>query len=146
MKRLDLGSTYMFDEPKEDDLLVETCLDGSFCYVEDSNYGDPIPSAIQMFSDYKQLPFADGTFDEVAGSCFLEEETINDQRRAYAEIHRILKLGGTLTVKGCGPALRRRYYDTAIAVGFQLIAKACIYTDPDEGWLYDVGYTFRRIM
>ena len=144
MKCLDLGSTYMFDETKKADLLVETCTDGSFCYDEGSNYGDPVPSAIQMFSDYKQLPFVGETFDEVAGSCFLEEETIDEQLRAYKEVYRVLKPGGTLTVKGCGPALRRRYYDTATEAGFRLVGKAAIYPDNDEGWLYDMGYTFRK--
>jgi hypothetical protein len=64
---------------------------------------------------------------------------------AFKEVARVLKPGSLLTVKGCGPALRR-YYDAALAAGFEIVTPATIYAE-DLGdawqWAYDRPYTFR---
>lgn len=147
MNYLDLGSTYQFSEAvlEPGDMLVEVCDDGTFCYDAQSFWGDEIPEAHQLFGDYVVgLPFPSNFFDKAAGSCFLEHYE-PDMSAAFKEVARVLKPGGLLTVKGCGAA-SRRYYDDALAAGFEIVTPATIYAEDlgDEWqWGYDRPYTFQ---
>ena len=147
MKHLDLGSTYQFGgmEPKlTDDTLVEVNNDGTFCYNDvDAMWGPEIAGALQVLGDYVEgLPFPDNYFDLAAGSCFLEYREPM-MLKAFKEVFRVLKPGGFLKVKGCSPA-SRRYYDDAVAAGFEIWSPAAIYWDESDGWSYDTPYYFMK--
>lgn len=84
MKRLlDLGGTACY----EDQNAVGVSLDGS---------GSDDEITPRIIADYNRAPFADNTFDEAVGSCYLEEEV------DWAELFRLLKPGAKAIVMSCG--------------------------------------------
>lgn len=66
-------------------------------------------------ADVTALPFADGTFDVVIAMHMLYH--VADQERAVAELHRVLKPGGTLAVTNNGADNLRQLYALTTTLG-----------------------------
>lgn len=66
-------------------------------------------------ADVTALPFADGTFDVVIAMHMLYH--VADQERAVAEIHRVLKPGGSLAVTNNGADNLRELYALTTTLG-----------------------------
>lgn len=114
MKRLDLGGTACYEDPRES---VSISLDGS-------NSDDMLTPVV--VGDYTRCPFPNNTFDEAFGCCVLEGDYVELQALA-AELLRVMKPGARVIIKGCDePSL---YKDTEpfLAAGFVLIEDAAVY-------------------
>jgi SAM-dependent methyltransferase len=106
---ISLDGTHIDDEY---DFVVQP--DGSEEIVYPKEKREPTP---RVQGDYTRCPFPDNSFDEARGCCVLEADN-NEYVGFYKEMHRILKHGGKLWVRGCD---RMHSNHTAHAAGSGLL-------------------------
>jgi len=98
----------------DDDCEFVILPDGSEEIVYPKEKRDPTP---RVRGDYFHCPFPDNTFDEASGCCVLEDPK-HRYAGFYKEMHRVLKHGGKLWVRGCD---RMHRNDIAHAAGTGLL-------------------------
>ncbi len=75
-------------------------------------------------ADVTTLPFADGSFDTVVAMHMLYH--VADQEKAVAELHRVLKPGGTLAVSNNGPNNLKQLYALTTTLGSTPVDPAAV--------------------
>lgn len=116
---LDLGGTACFESREA----VSVSLDGSAS-------GDMVVH--RVIGDYRALPFADNTFVEAFGACFLEDDAL-DIYWALREVIQVTRVDGIIKLKGCGGP-ENYHYKIPSNFGLELSQEPTFYFD--QGYAY----------